>query len=354
MYILHNLLKPAKIIMDLKHLTFLRFIVATWVVIFHDWQSLRKYVNPDSPIDVFLGNGNVAVPFFFTLSGFVLAINYVDKLNNWKDIEKYIAKRLFRIYPIYFISVFFTLYFEVLNHQSSNFYKIFINVILVQSWLTSSFDPIINHPSWSLSIEFFLYLIFPLLIFFFRKNRVLKANLIILAFITGIWQMLYISEFIYTIPNALSWVFTFSIGIIWGLIYLKKQYNSSLLLTFVGLSLTLSISFGIVNFWNNIAIFCFGVGFFIFLVSSLQSNISKFFSLPIFVKLGEISYSIYIIQFPLRMWFRKVLYEYNIHLSSFKDFLAFYIALCLLSLLAYEWIEKPIKRKLENVFLRQR
>lgn len=340
--------------MNLKHLTFLRFIVATWVVIFHDWESLRKYVRPDSKIDVFLGNGNVAVPFFFTLSGFVLAINYADKLNNWKDIKVYIAKRLFRIYPIYFVSILLTLYFEILNHQPSNFFKVFINIILVQSWLTNSFEPIINHPSWSLSVEFFLYLIFPLLIFFFRKNRAIKINLVILALITSIWQMLCISEFIYAIPYALSWVFTFSIGILWGLIYLKKQYNSSLLLTFVGLSLILSVSFGIVNFWKNIAIYCFGVGSLLYLMSSLQSNFTKFMSLPIFVKLGEISYSIYIIQFPLKMWFRKVLSENNIHLSSFKDFMVFYITLCLLSLLAYEWLEKPIKQKLENVLLKQK
>ena len=301
---------------------------------------------------MFFGEMVIWLSHFFILSGFVLSINYADRLNERSKINKYIAKRLFRIYPIYLVSLVFTLVVELLNHQTSSFYKIFINCILVQSWVTNSFDLVINHPSWSLSIEFFLYLIFPLLIHVYRKNRAVKVNLSIIGCITFIWQLLSMTGYIYAFPHALSWIFAFSIGIIWVLIFLNKQYNSTLVFIIVGLSLIFSIAYGIVNFWNNIAIFCFGVGFFIFLISSLASKLSTILGMPVFLKLGEISFSIYILQFPLRMWFRKIFLAYHIHLGSFKEFILFYITLCILSLFAYECLEKPMKQKLENIFLK--
>jgi peptidoglycan/LPS O-acetylase OafA/YrhL len=57
----------------------LRGIAAFWVVILHiDW----TFPGSNSP---FVRNGYLMVDFFFILSGFVMIVNYHDKINKAKD-----------------------------------------------------------------------------------------------------------------------------------------------------------------------------------------------------------------------------------------------------------------------------
>ena len=60
----------------------------------------------NSPIvDHFLATG-IFVPFFFTLSGFVIYYNYFDKIFNFSILIDFGKKRFLRLYPLHFFFPF--------------------------------------------------------------------------------------------------------------------------------------------------------------------------------------------------------------------------------------------------------
>jgi len=58
---------------QLTALTTLRFFAALWVVVFHFLDRPLTAVGAPWPLLAVTGFGDVAVPFFFVLSGYVLA-----------------------------------------------------------------------------------------------------------------------------------------------------------------------------------------------------------------------------------------------------------------------------------------
>jgi peptidoglycan/LPS O-acetylase OafA/YrhL len=62
----------------LHPLTSMRFAAAAFVA-FHHFALLSGVHPPIGWVDTFLGLGYVSVNFFFVLSGFVLAWNYIDE-----------------------------------------------------------------------------------------------------------------------------------------------------------------------------------------------------------------------------------------------------------------------------------
>ena len=146
-----------------------RFFAASFVVLRHYNSDFR--LGLENWIER-IGNLDLFVDFFFILSGFVISLTYFEKINCWSDYRKFIGKRLARIYPLHFVTLFFVaglaiiagLTGNVINNPEVYQWKAFVpNLLLVHAWGTlknSSF----NVPSWSLSAEWFVYLLFPLFV----------------------------------------------------------------------------------------------------------------------------------------------------------------------------------------------
>jgi len=66
-----------------------------FVVLFHCPKELTL---------LFPANGQLAVDFFFCLSGFVIAFAYERRLNEGLSIANFSAARLIRLYPLYALS----------------------------------------------------------------------------------------------------------------------------------------------------------------------------------------------------------------------------------------------------------
>ena len=120
-------------------LTSLRFFAAMMVVAHHYWEFQAGYAG---------------VGFFFVLSGFVLAINYptVEKVSFW-------WKRFARIYPLHVLAFFFAV------PLGGTILDLLPSLFLLQSWIPiRSFNFAGNGPSWSISDEAFFYAVFPFLL----------------------------------------------------------------------------------------------------------------------------------------------------------------------------------------------
>ena len=113
-----------------------------------------------------VGIGYTAVPFFFVLSGFVLAISYL-KPEKPIRVARFYSARFARIYPALFaclcLDVPHFLYTSLqISHESVK--RILLEGIISFAALGAWFGmPILDSPSWSISVEFFFYLCFPLI-----------------------------------------------------------------------------------------------------------------------------------------------------------------------------------------------
>jgi len=116
--------------------------------------------------------------FFFVLSGFVIAINYLDKIFTFKDIILFQKKRFLRLYPLHFIMLIIFLFIEITKYiaeakfglnasnkpfTTNNLVSFLANIFLIQNYTVSNLT--FNTPSWSISAEFYTYFLFALIFF---------------------------------------------------------------------------------------------------------------------------------------------------------------------------------------------
>ena len=60
-------------------------------------------------------NGGLVVDFFFVLSGFVISLNYIDKINSKSDLINFQKKRFLRLYPLHILTLFVFILIEVIK-----------------------------------------------------------------------------------------------------------------------------------------------------------------------------------------------------------------------------------------------
>ena len=120
------------------------------------------------------------VEFFFILSGFVLYPQLIEVLNNKKNLIIFYKRRWLRTVPL-FVFCLFLISISFGELFSLNFFKyLFFVQDFFPNFLTNNYYPVV----WSLAIEEFFYLIFPVLLIFLGKKNLLKK---ILAFLTVIY-----------------------------------------------------------------------------------------------------------------------------------------------------------------------
>jgi peptidoglycan/LPS O-acetylase OafA/YrhL len=175
--------------METKHPHFtnldpLRFFAFAAVFISHLTYFLRYPVNVTvggTWPSLFLQIGDVAVWFFFALSGFLITFLLLRERNvtHSISIKSFYFRRILRIWPAYFTAIFLAVVVSFVARGSILPYRIDID----WSWISPFFIFIGNisrayHGSvnemlsvlWSLAVEQQYYLIWPVLLLIFRKK----------------------------------------------------------------------------------------------------------------------------------------------------------------------------------------
>lgn len=140
-----------------------RGICACLVVLFH----FHGY----SPIytTALVRNSYLFVDFFFVLSGFVIAWNYARRLSDWPGVKRFLILRLGRVYPLHLFMLLCFVGWETLRLavQPDAFTgpnspaAVITNLLLLQSM--GVHDSLTwNGPSWSISTEWWTYVVFAL------------------------------------------------------------------------------------------------------------------------------------------------------------------------------------------------
>ncbi|MFT2706252.1 acyltransferase family protein [Clavibacter zhangzhiyongii] len=161
----------------LHRLTSLRFIAALVVFGFH---GLVFFDEPTRQVlGYLLGQGRSGVTFFFVLSGFLLAWS----ARPGDRALPFYRRRFARIYPAYLASLLFAAgLWAILDPAALR--RGILTPFLLQAWVpTSDSYFAINVPAWSLSVEAFFYLAFPLIILGLRRlgTRGLTATMLVMV-----------------------------------------------------------------------------------------------------------------------------------------------------------------------------
>jgi peptidoglycan/LPS O-acetylase OafA/YrhL len=320
-----------------------------------------------------LANG-IFVQLFFTLSGFVIYLNYYNKINNTHQLTTFLKKRLKRLYPLHLFFLIIFLIIETLKHYislkynleannksftSNNLENFFLNLFFLQHFASEySF----NTPSWSISVEMMLYVTLGILLFLIKKQIIKFLLIYIILFIIFLHNFY---GFSLGIEAYLSGLYSFSIGVIFAYIFLTKKIFIK--------DFYLSIIFIILLFFSISEIFYFKIFYknyyysilfaFIFFVSCLlkkKSLIQSIFFNKLFIFLGKISYSIYlshllifwtitqilrfVIKYPIININGKNILDLNNLEANLFTFLA-YILTIFFSYFSYKYIEIRFYKK---------
>ncbi|QDM40362.1 acyltransferase [Altererythrobacter sp. TH136] len=161
---------------ELSSLTAARGIAAWWVVVFH----LHFYLPPApfGALSLVLKSGNLAVDFFFVLSGFVIQLSWGRRIGEEEGPMKFFVARFARIYPLHLLLLLaFAVYFSaaVIFGSSTSAADpqplyFLMSLFLVQNWGFAA-ETSWNVPAWSISAEAGAYLLFPLLLAMLSPGR---------------------------------------------------------------------------------------------------------------------------------------------------------------------------------------
>lgn len=279
--------------------------------------------------------GSVYVDFFFVLSGFVIFANYQEKLRHGYSIGKFMFLRFFRLYPLHFFMLMaFTSVVTLqwifplekfgqdpfFTEAGESFRDFIANLFLVHS-LNVSHEYGFNSPSWSISVEFYAYLFFALLLSF--SGRFYRWSVFLAGIVSAIALYLIAGE-LYAKLNFgfLRCVYGFSCGaLLWNFkayiaqnkFFTFRKQAAHFLEVLLFLGTCIYIQYFSSGPTSMLAPLVFSV--LILLFSFEKGIISQILLTPAFQLLGALSYSIYM----LHVFICTKFFELPIRL--FKDWL---------------------------------
>jgi peptidoglycan/LPS O-acetylase OafA/YrhL len=354
----------------LDSLTSLRFFAAAGVI----------YAHCDGVFSVCSGLEKIEwshlLSWFFILSGFILTYMY-PKLESWSDTIRFFRARIARVYPahVFALAVPFVL---ALTPQFSlpDLAKLWsTNLLMIHAWIPQSYYFFsLNPPAWSVSTEFFFYLMFPLLIPNITRTwpaKLLVTFLLVTACVLGSAYFnlpdkggpFEVTTFAVLYINPLTRLFEFVLGMSSAILWKRLQeHNIRAPIAFAG-ELTFLMLAGVYMFncnswlmpltdhsallrcmriWllYNGNCFCFAG---LIICFALQTGyLSRFLSNKFWVGLGELSYSMYLLHIFGRNYFVK----FQSQLGVLNDWLClsvYFIILMAGSHLLAEYVEIPIR-----------
>ncbi len=331
---------------------FLRAISVLLVVFFH--------------FEIFeFSGGFVGVDVFFVISGYLItSIILRKKKFNFKD---FCLRRIRRLFPIILLVTFLSIiigifilspiHFERLTKSSaftifgvSNYFFFGEQGYFDHEKL---FKPLLH--TWSLSVELQFYLIWAIVLTISKK--VLKKKIFLVVIFTFFISLILSS--LYSSRTSSFFFFTgfrfyeFMIGAL--LVFYNKKISKELNNIFFLFGIFIILASSVIfnegfGFPDYYALFpCIGAAL-VISTSNSDHNFKFLIKNKIFVGLGKISYTVYMIHWPFLIFYR---YQ-KIDDILFTEKIITIIFILIVSLITYKFYEKPFKNKNEykkNLYL---
>lgn len=295
---------------NLKPLTSMRFLAAFWVVMFHYWPKLDLGAATGWTPGI-VAQGYLGVELFFVLSGFILCHVYLEAAGTGGfKYGSFLWARLARVYPLHLATLIgvgllgaaaATVGISI-DDSILSWASLPANLTLTQAWGLAP-EAAWNHPSWSISAEWFAYLCFPVFAWAAWRLRQRPSLALVLATV-GLMATYAVFEALAGFPltqatihwGALRIVPCFAYGcaayLAWRAGGLKRPGAMALVTT--GLILVCAA----LQVWDGVTVALFGV---LILALAGLSGRGGVLESRTGVWLGEVSYAVYMVCVPWKL-----------------------------------------------------
>ncbi|RAZ60439.1 acyltransferase family protein [Campylobacter hyointestinalis] len=299
---------------NLGYIDSMRGIAILMVLTVHFTIFLKFYDIEHLPLNIenILISGQYGVALFFIISAFTL-FRSLD-VRQECGYRAYYFRRFFRIAPLYYLvlivvfSISGSRIYYVEDIESGNsIFNLFAHIFFINGFFTNYFNSILG-VEWTIFVEVSFYIILPLL-YVYRKYLLQITVFFLLLALMGFMTSKIINftelERIQLYFSPIIWFVVFAFG---GLIY-KYHNNNFIKSIFIKykshIAIFLVLIFIILSYVKIIAaqlIFSFILG--LFFVLNSYNHIAIFNNI-ILKKIGKLSFSIYLIHFPVMGYIKK-------------------------------------------------
>jgi peptidoglycan/LPS O-acetylase OafA/YrhL len=308
------------------------------------------------------------VDLFFVLSGFIFYSIYRKSIENHTlSFKNFAVLRVSRLYPLHWLTLIVILLFQIFRkynglesfpiHYSRNPILFLFNIPMLQNgWLITDFS--YNGPTWSLSIEIMMYILFFAVFCHTKSNKNYIIYCLLLIYL-GIIMTFSGQNIPFFNGQVARGLMGFFLGCITGEVYIycnnNRKFGNMFTVFCIFAVLFLIIvpiifGYGILRSWVLVYTFAFFPAF--ILITLRIGFIGKIFSLKPLIYLGELSYSIYLLHYPMQL-IVKTIDEYLglvIDYSNRIFFIGFSITVIIVSHFIHYYFEKPIQKYIRNKF----
>lgn len=323
-----------------KSIDGLRFFLSIFVVFHHmiysyNWLHGYGWSKGDYYFNKKLGR--FAVALFFILSAHLMTRRNLTKPS---DIIKLYINRIFRIIPMAYVSSFLCLITAVIFGKNIDYGSLIEKLFYWFDGGVTEYKPDINSFSpashvnagvmWTLSWEWFLY--FSLPIIYIARDKI--NGLLVSQFIALI-AIFYISQNQYYVA---CYILCFSLGMTVSDIFHKIKIDN----TISSIIILLCIIAVFMSDDDPVSINNIIMEFIILYHVCIGGDIFGILKLKGAVRLGEVSYSMYVLHGIFLFYINKISIYYNINHPCYLLILLFgIIVMCLTSCATFFFIEKP-------------
>jgi peptidoglycan/LPS O-acetylase OafA/YrhL len=354
----------------LDQLTFTRFWALLLVIIYHGGGGI--YINwIDHPwARAILFSAPTAVSYLYILSGFVMSIVYYRPAEKF-DIGGYWTARFVRIYPLYILSFILVCYFYLDYIARIKPQKVLANIFVLQAWWPP-YSQSFNYASWSMTVEFFFYAIFPFFtLWAYRQStrKLIWASLILWFATQLVHFVLWIGTFPawqeFIVYNPIFHLNSFIVGAVGGIWFVRQRSEQAprqavnILLIFGSLVLISSyiilssiyprLPHDLQPMSGLLAPFLI---LFIVALALDRTKLSSVLAHPWLATLGETAFALYILHVPVIWLYERALFSSSLPNPNYILSVTYLPLMISVGLIAYFFIDPLIRNWMKNVLKR--
>lgn len=299
----------------------LRAVAALMVLFSH------YFVELNGPDFRYGGNG---VQIFFVISGYLITMILLSQKNESaipriKMTVNFILKRALRLFPVYYVFLALLL---VISWQTGlwltkegtmwHYFTYTQNYLFLQEGFQS---PLLNH-TWSLAVEEQFYLFWPFIIFFIPRKAELPV--LMMVFIGGIVSKIYFVNYVHAVGTikgvTLMHFDTLGAG---ALLAYCIYYNVQQIKLFLDRTSVYLFAAGLIAsviltmrgyedaFFLPLSLVVMSVAIVYICTTTTKMPVKSILATPLLVKIGKISYGVYLFHKPVPYFVNQVLLKLN-------------------------------------------
>jgi peptidoglycan/LPS O-acetylase OafA/YrhL len=341
------------------------------VLFYHDTGGIYTFWLNFFPLHDLLISAPTAVSYLYVLSGFVMSLVYF-RPNEKFDIAGYWRARFVRIYPLYIISFLLICIYYADSIFQIKPQKIVANLFVIQAWIPD-YSQSFNYASWSMTVEFFFYAIFPFFVLWAYRQSTKKLIWLSIA-LWAVSQTIHFSLWIGYHPQAanilnyfpLFHLNSFILGVVGGIWYLRqgrdeKVKPATLFTVLIGCFLFVAV-YTVVStsiypaLPHNLQPMAGWLSpFMILFIVALAMDKSRFSQMlnhPWLVNLGEASYAIYILHVPTFWLYERALADSSVADPAYVFGATFLPMMISIGILAHFFVDVPLRKRLRDLLKR--